>query len=221
MYPPFFPSDVFFFILSIYQSINLDEFPLVYSNASVAFWETILQQKTFYLIHCTAVVFLLLHIWSTLFLLPFIFDKLCIIIVIGPIYNMSIKDQGANTPRDVLWRFMRKGRLWLIPCLKTGHRTSPHPVRSRGTLGYPKEQEAGRQAVFNTVIQHSSSNSSHDVCRCFNQKELTETFKDFTFSPSPTLHSTDVEISLKYQSVKGQKLSKTSSFPNAPQLLSF
>lgn len=65
------------------------------------------------------------------------------------------------------------------------------------------------------------SNSSHNVCRCFDRKEFTEIFADFTFPPSPTPRSTDVEFAQKYQSTEEWNLSKTSSIPIAPQLLYF
>ena len=180
-------------ILSFYQSNNFDPFPLVYCNDSVVFWEMSLQQKTFYLMYCIVIDFLHLHIWSTLLLHPLIFDRLCIMTVRGTIYDMSMKNQGASTPRDVLCRFMGKGRWWLIPCQKSGHRTLPLSVDSRSALGWPRSRRPGVSLYSLHSYNIFLSDSSYNVCRCFNQKELT--FTDFIFPPSPKLYSTVVEIS--------------------------
>lgn len=97
---------------------------------------------------------------------------------------------------------MRKGRLWLTPCQKTGHRTSftqciPEVVWD--ALRSRKQEVRLYSLHWNTPFL---SNSSHNVCGCFDPKEFTEIFADFTFPPSPTPHSTEVEISPKYQSAK-------------------
>lgn len=85
----------------------------------------------------------------------------------------------------------------------------------------PRSRKQGARQYSLHSYNPFLSNSSHNVCRCFNQKEFTETFSDFTFPSSPTPCSTDVEFSQKYQSAEEWNLSKASSTPLAPQLLYF
>lgn len=137
-------------------------------------------------------------------------------IVISSINTMSIYDQGATTTR-----MSSKESCGRVDCDSPAARRLD--IELSLTLCIPEvlwDALRSRKQGVRLYSLHSCnpilSNSSHNVCRCFNRKEFPETFADCTFPPSPTPHSTHVEFSRKYQNAEKQNVSKTSSFPIAP-----
>lgn len=165
-------------------------------------------------------VFLSLYIWLTLFHPLIFFGRLYLLIVIRPIYDMSIKDQGATTPRSVLWRFMRQGRLWLTHCQKTEHRTFPHPVHSRGAFGSPQKAGSRESGYMHCIHPTCFFQTAHIMlANAWLRKINRNLSRSYILSKSHTPFYR-CGIFQKHPSPEEWNLSKISSFPIAPWLLS-